>query len=227
MNMATVGFREWKSIRRMDPELINRFRGIPVPNIDDHMGRLYAVSSAIRPYNKAPLLGQAITVKAPQGDNFMFHRALDLAQPGDIIVVDGMGAMDRSLCGEIMVQYAISRKLGGFLIDGCIRDTEPISQLDFPVYARGVNPNGPYKNGPGEINVPVCIGGIAVLPGDLLVGDADGVVVIRPDDAEFLAEAAEAHNKMEEGTFKQIAEGTFDHTWVEKAMATKQIDSFD
>ena len=142
--MATIGFREWKSIRRMNPAIIERYRNIPVPNIDDNMGRLYAVSSAIRPYNKAPLLGQAFTVKAPQGDNFMFHRALDLAKPGDIIVVDGMGGTDRALCGEIMVQYAIHRGLGGFLIDGCI---SPSLHVEWILMVH-------IKTGPGKSTFP-------------------------------------------------------------------------
>lgn len=225
--MATIGFREWKRIRRADESLIGRFKGIPVPNIDDNMGRLYAVSSDIRPLNRVPLLGQAFTVKAPQGDNMMFHRALDLARPGDIIVVDGRGGMDRALCGEIMIQYAMRRGIGGFLIDGCVRDALAIESLDFPVYARGLSPNGPYKNGPGEINVPVCIGGVAVMPGDIVVGDADGVVIVPLDDAAEAAEKAIAHNRMEEKMFEQIAAGTFDHSWVEKAVAAGRIDSFD
>lgn len=218
--MSNIGFREYAHITRPPRELIEKFRGIPVPNIDDHMGRLYAVSREIKPYNNARLLGCAVTVKAPEGDNLMFHRAMDLAREGDIIVVDGRGA-ERSLCGEVMMRYAISKKLGGFLIDGCIRDTDFLKEVDFPVFASGVSPNGPYKNGPGEINVPVCIGGVAVLPGDILVGDSDGVVVIRPQDAEELALKALNHNKSEEVMFQQITAGCFDHGWVEKSLEAK------
>lgn len=218
--MSNVGFREYKTISRPPENLIRKFKGIPVSNIDDQMGRLYGVNKTIKPLNNANLLGCAVTVKAPEGDNLMFHRALDLAEEGDIIVVDGGGAQ-RALCGEIMIRYAIARRLGGFLIDGCVRDTESIRNLDFPVYASGYSPNGPYKNGPGEINVPVCIGGVVVMPGDILVGDRDGVVVIRPGDAEELLEKAIKHNKNEEIMFRQIADGSFDHGWVEKALMEK------
>lgn len=218
--MSQIGFREFP-INRPAAELVKLFKDLPVANIADNMGRIYCVDGAIKPFNKARLLGTAFTVKAPLGDNLMFHRALDLAQPGDIIVVDAAGGMERSLCGEIMMSYAISRNLGGFLIDGCIRDVDAARESDFPIFARGVTPQGPYKNGPGEINVPVCIGGIAVLPGDIIVGDSDGVVVIRPEDAVELAMKAKKHNDSEAVTFNQIADGTFDHSWVESALKAK------
>ena len=223
--MANVGFREFLNIKRPAQELIEAFRGIPVANIADQMGRIYCVDAAIKPMNSAPLLGCALTVKAPMGDNLRFHRALDLAQPGDILVIDGAAGMERSLCGEIMMRYAMSRGIGGFLIDGCIRDYEAARELDFPIFARGVTPQGPYKFGPGEINVPVAIGGIAVLPGDIVVGDQDGVVVIRQEDAKELAEKAKKHNDMEAVIFDQIAKRTFDHSWVDKAMETKGVET--
>lgn len=218
--MSQIGFREFP-INRPADELVQLFKDLPVANIADNMGRIYCVDAAIKPFSKAPMLGTAFTVKAPLGDNLMFHRALDLARPGDIIVVDGAGGMERSLCGEIMMRFAISRNLGGFLIDGCIRDVDAARETDFPIFARGVTPQGPYKNGPGEINVPVCIGGIAVLPGDIIAGDSDGVVVIRPEDAAELAEKARKHNDGEAVTFSRIANGTFDHSWVESALNAK------
>lgn len=219
--MGQIGFREFPRGDWPEQELVERFRGIPVANIADNMGRIYCVDAAIKPMNRAKLLGRAFTVKAPMGDNLMFHRALDLAQPGDVLVIDGAGGMERSLCGEIMMRYAMSRGLGGFLIDGCIRDLEEARELDFPIFARGVTPQGPYKYGPGEINVPVSIGGIAVLPGDIVVGDEDGVVVIRPEDVPALSEAARNHHAGEIITFRQIKEGTFDHGWVAKTLESK------
>ena len=218
--MSQIGFREF-DIKRPNQNIIKLFEGIPVANIADNMSRIYCVDAAIKPYNSSRLLGPAFTVKAPMGDNLMFHRALDLAQPGDIIVVDGAAGMARSLCGEIMMRFAMSKKLGGFLIDGCIRDVDAAREIDFPVFARGVTPQGPYKYGPGEINVPVCIGGIAVMPGDILVGDSDGVVVIRPEDALDLAAKAKKHNDGEAITFEQIANHTFNHGWVEGTLKSK------
>jgi regulator of RNase E activity RraA len=123
-----------------------------------------------------------------------------------------------------MMRYAITRGIAGFLIDGCIRDVEGLATLDFPVYARGVTPKGPYKNGPGEVNVPAVCGGQVVMPGDIIAADADGIVVIRPEDAEWVLEKAKAHNAMEANTFKNIAARTIDRTWVQKALSDKGCD---
>ena len=227
--MGNIGFREYLEFQRPPKETIELFRNIPVANIDDNMNRLYAVNATLVSYNKTPLLGVAFTVKAPAGDNLMFHRALDIAKKGDIIVVDGGGGMDRAFCGEIMVKYAIKRGLGGFVVDGCIRDIDCISKLNFPVYARGASPNGPYKNGPGEINVPISIGGIVVLPGDILVGDADGLVVIRAADAmEIAQKAAEQYNReardMDNIEKLKFGEDGFNRDWVKTSLKTKNCE---
>ena len=196
--MSNVGFRIFTHIDRPDPALVERFRGIPSSNINDMMNRLYNTDSTIKSLNGRPLLGTAFTVKAPAGDNMMFHRALDLAQPGDVIVVDGGGCSVRSLAGEIMMTYCQGRGFAGVVVNGCLRDLDGIQKLDMPVYATGITPQGPYKNGPGEINVPVCIGGVAVLPGDILVGDVDGIVVIRKEDAPLIIDEAVAKLAQEE-----------------------------
>lgn len=217
--MSNLGFRILPDFERPDQELIELFRDLPVANIDDNMGRIACMDTAIKPFNKAKLLGCAFTVKVPQGDNLMFHKALDLAKPGDIIVVAGFGNMERSLCGEIMMHYAMARGLKGFVIDGVIRDSDTTAKLDFPVYARGVNPNGPYKNGPGEINVPVAVGGQVVFPGDILVGDDDGIVVIRPQDAVELAEKVRKTKATEEKALSDIM--AWGRAWVDKALQDK------
>jgi len=219
--MPNPGFRMNASIARPPRELVESFAGIPVANIGDNMSRLSCVSAAIKPYGKTRMLGTAVTVRVPVADNLMFHAALDIAEPGDIIVVDGQGDMNHALCGEIMMRYAMTRGIAGFLIDGCIRDVEGLAALDFPVYARGVTPKGPYKNGPGEVNVPVVCGGQAVLPGDIIAADADGIVVIRPADAEWALAKAKEHNAMETRTFEQIASRSLDRSWVRKALGDK------
>ena len=188
----SIGSRIYTKIDRPDPALLARLAKVPVANLDDNMGRLYAVDAGIRPMNQCPLCGPAFTVKCPSGDNLLFHHAMDLAQPGDILVISGIGGGDRSFSGEMMVQYAKMKKLGGFVIEGTVRDMDAYADAGFAVYARGIQPNGPYKNGPGEINVPVAIGGQAVMPGDILVGDADGIVVIPAADAEAVCAAGEA-----------------------------------
>lgn len=201
-----AGCRIRRDFERPDRELVELFRGIPVANIDDNMGRIAAVDSCIYPLNpKARLLGTAFTVNAPAGDNLLFHKALDMAKPGDVIVLANKGSMSRSLCGEIMSSYAKKRGLAGIIIDGCVRDSEALSEMDFPVYAKGVTPNGPYKNGPGEMNFPVSFAGVVINPGDIIVGDSDGILVIHPDEhTAELAEKAKAYHASEEKQLEGI-----------------------
>lgn len=206
--MANVGCRIYTKINRPAKELVEGFKDIPVANIDDCMSRIAACGSDLKPMNKAPLLGTAFTVKAPEGDNLMFHKALEMAQPGDVLVIAAGGSKHRSLCGEIMSMTAIKAGLNGFVIDGCIRDKDEIGEFtDFPVYATGVTPNGPYKNGPGEINVPVSVCGQVICPGDILVGDGDGLLVIKPEEAEDLLAKAIAITKLEARQKADICSG--------------------
>lgn len=218
--MANIGCRIYKNIVRPDKELIDSFTGIPVPNIGDCMNRLACCDSSLKPMNKAPLLGTAFTVRCPDGDNLMFHKALELAQPGDVLVIAAGGSKNRALCGEIMSETAKAAGLKGFIIDGCIRDKDEIATYtDFPVYAKGVTPNGPYKNGPGEINVPVSVCGQVICPGDILVGDGDGLIVIRPEEAEELCRKAKEVNLMEDGQKADIAAGkTLAKPWLDKIL---------
>jgi RraA family protein len=167
------------------------------------------------------MLGTAFTVKAPAGDNLMFNRAIDLALPGDVLVVDGGASLERALCGEIMISHAKYRGLAGFVINGCVRDIDAIASIDFPVFAIGNNPNGPLKNGLGEINVPVVAGGMAILPGDILIGDIDGVVVVRPRDAIEVAAKAVKQNEGERKLLESIAAGTWDRSSFAAVLAEK------
>lgn len=212
-----LGCRIRRNFERPSKELVEAFRRIPVANIDDNCGKIAAVDSSIFPLNpKARLLGTAFTVNAPAGDNLLFHKALDMAQPGDVIVLANKGSLSRSLCGEIMSNYAKSRGLAGIIIDGCVRDSAALRELDFPVYAKGVTPNGPYKNGPGEMNFPVSFAGIIINPGDIIVGDADGLLVIRPEDAEELAKKAKAWHDSEEKQLEGIlTKGEWVRPWVD------------
>ena len=217
----SLGCRIRRNFERPSKELVETFRGIPVANIDDNCGRIAAVDSSIYPLNpKARLLGTAFTVNAPAGDNLLFHKALDMAQPGDVIVLANKGSMSRALCGEIMSNYAKSRGIAGIIIDGCVRDSYTLSQMDFPVYAKGITPNGPYKNGPGEMNFPVSFAGIVINPGDIIVGDSDGLLAIKPD--EHTAELAEIARNYHAGEEKQLegilTRGEWPRPWVDEAL---------
>jgi RraA family protein len=214
-------------VNRTKKEYVEAFRGIPVANIADNMGRISCIDTGIMPYTKIPLLGVAITVKVAPNDNLVFHKALDIAEPGDVIVVDGEGSMAHSVCGDIMYSYAKKRGIAGFVVDGCVRDIDSLQSLQFPVYARGVQPKGPYKNGPGEVNVPIDCGGVVVNPGDIVYGDSDGVVVIREADAPELIELARKHVASEEAIFKGINEGTLNRDWVESTLVANGGEIID
>lgn len=200
-----IGNRVYTEFERTSARVIEMYRGLPASNINDEMNRLYSFHAYMYLLNPEAfdenMVGPALTVKCPAGDNLFFHQALDLAQPGDIVVVDAGGCANRSVAGEIMMRFAYEKGIAGIVVDGYMRDLDGIKKLPMPVYARGITPQGPYKNGPGEINVPVSCGGQVVFPGDVLVGDKDGLVVIRRQDAGKVAEAAQKKKDGEDKIF--------------------------
>lgn len=218
--MSKVGCKIVRQVKRPDQELIKAFENIPVANLDDCMNRISAIDEHINCINRGPLLGPAFTVKVPEGDNLMLHKAMDMVQPGDVIVIDAGGDTRRAIFGELMVSYLRVRGAAGIVVDGSIRDLEEIARLtDFPVYCRGVVPNGPYKNGPGEINTTVVCGGRVVQPGDIVVGDRDGVLFIRPEEAPRLLEQVKAFHAAEEQVMKRIIEEkNYPRPWVDQKL---------
>jgi len=225
--MSNVGLRVYNHIKRCPKELIEGFRDLPVANIADNMNRMSCMDAKIRPINEEPLLGSAFTIKVRPGDNLMLHKALDLAQPGDILVVDAQGDLTNSIMGELMVLWAKKKGIAGFIIDGAIRDIGTLKKMDIPIYAAGVNPRGPYKDGPGEINVPISCGGVVVQPGDILVGDEDGIVVINPKDAPELLIKAKDKSAAEQKTMEEIKHMKWDRTWVDKILRANNCEFID
>lgn len=219
----TAGFRILSMPARPARELVAALAGMVTPHLSDNMSRLQGAAAAIRPMHGggAKLAGPAFTVRVPAGDNLMVHKAIDLAAPGDVIVVDAAGVLEQAIIGDIMTSHAARRGVAGFVIDGAIRDAAEITARPFPVYARGATHRGPYKNGPGEINVPVSIGGMVVRPGDIVVGDADGVVAVPQADAEAVLAAAREQKKKEDASLAAIAAGTFDRKWVDETLRAK------
>jgi regulator of RNase E activity RraA len=191
------------------PALIEAFSSLPVSNISDNLDRAVG-AVGLRPFaTRTRLAGRALTVRTAVGDNLFIHKALDKVFPGAAIVVDGGGFDGRALIGEIMVAIARSRGAVGFVIDGAIRDAGPIALGDFPVFARSSIHLGPYKNGPGAIDVPVSVGGMIVNPGDFVVGDADGLVAFPLDIARDLLAATKKQATKEAGMLRSVAEGTY------------------
>ena len=205
-----IGFRAFLEIERPDPQLIEAYRQIPSSNIGDCVKRMNCMFGGIRSYNRLSIVGPAFTVKVPAGDNLVAQMALDYAQPGDVIVIDGAGYADRALVGGMMLAYAEERGLAGFVVNGAVRDLDDIEASPLPVFALAATPLGPYREGPGEINVPVVCGGQVVMPGDILVGDSDGIVVIPRRDAADLLSAVRKNLSMEQDEMRRMKEGTYE-----------------
>lgn len=214
-----LGLRILQRQRCASPQLVQAFAGLPVANISDCMTRMTAAGPRLRSlHGGGALCGPALTVKTRPGDNLMIHKAMDMAQPGDVIVVDGGGDLTNALIGELMTTFARTRGIAGFVIDGAVRDLDVIARGDFPVYAAGVTHRGPYKDGPGEINVPIAIDGMVIHPGDLVVGDADGVLCVPLNAAEDVLAATRAKNAAEVKTLEDIAAGRLDTSWIDATL---------
>jgi len=208
--------------RRPDPKLVAELAQMVTPHLSDSMERLYAGGPQLRPMHKGgKLAGPAYTVKTTPGDNLLVHKALDTAQKGDVIVVDAGGVCENAIIGELMMSRARQRGVAGIVIWGAIRDSAEIAAGSYPVYAAGVTHRGPYKNGPGEINVPINMAGMPVNPGDIIIGDADGLVAVPQEQAERILKSAQGILAKETAAMKEIEAGTVDRSWVDKSLREK------
>ncbi|MFC3125486.1 RraA family protein [Pseudoroseomonas globiformis] len=224
------GFRVFRRSRQVEPRVVEQFRTLPVANVSDVMARMTAGGARLRPM-QAPggtvMSGAALTVKTRPGDNLMIHKAIALAEPGDVIVVDAGGDLTNALIGELMLAQMSKRKLGGIVINGAIRDSAAIRAQNFPVFAAGVTHRGPYKDGPGEINVPVAIDGMVIAPGDLVLGDDDGLLCVPFDEVEVIHAAASAKHAAEEKQAANIEAGTHDASWVDASLRRLGCEGLD
>jgi regulator of RNase E activity RraA len=218
--MSELGSRIYSKVHRPDRELVDRFLDLGASDIADCMGRMGGMRSSMRAFNQVKLVGTAFTVKLPGGNNLLFHVALSLAQEGDVIVVDGEGCTERGVSGENMIELARQKGVKGFVVDGAIRDVRAaVTCDDFAVYAKAIAPNAAAKGGgPGEINVPVSVGGVVVFPGDIVVGDEDGVVVVPAQYAAIVAEEAMNLANKQAKNLELIKTGTSDRTWVSDSL---------
>ncbi|MVW70661.1 MULTISPECIES: RraA family protein [unclassified Bordetella] len=215
-----IGFEIFPRQRAVSPELVEKFRALPVANISDCMSRMDAGGARLRPMHDGTLLaGPALTVRTRPGDNLMVHKALGLAKPGDVIVVDAGGDLTNAIIGEIMTSYAQTRGIAGIVINGAIRDSGAIRNGSFPVYAAGVTHRGPYKDGPGVINGTIALDGMTIQPGDLILGDEDGLLCVPYEQAEAIYRDAAAKHAAEEKTMADIAAGKLDTSWVDARLS--------
>ena len=197
-----------REFERVDPKIVEEASQYPSSILADVAGRRGALDGRIAPLSTSMrVCGPAFTVEVRAGDNLMIHAAMAMAKPGDVLVIDGKGDTTCALMGSIMLNACKVLQLGGVVIDAAIRDTEELRELGFPVFAVGASPNGPTKFIPGRINWPVSCGAIAIQPGDLIVGDADGVVAIERDKAASLIDLAARKVADERGRIADIVAG--------------------
>lgn len=214
------GFRIQSEIIRLDKTIIEQFSHFFTSDISDLMNRLYTMSWQIKnQVNDKTILGSAVTVKVFPGDNLMVHKALDIAQPDDVIVIDASSSPMNAVLGDLISQKAHHRGVAGFIVDGLIRDVEGIREIGIPVFARGTTPIGPLHRGPGEINYPVSCGGIVVNPGDIVMGDTDGVIVIQKEIANDLLKRAYQQQSSLVKYIANVKKGIFSNDWVDQELA--------
>jgi RraA family protein len=214
-----IGLRVLLRKRAVDKATIEAFRAIPVANVSDVMARMAAGGPSLRPMHAGGVLaGPALTVKTRPGDNLMIHKALMIAAPGDVIVVDAGGDLTNSLFGEIMSTEAEANGVAGLVLNGAIRDADAIRKGHLPIFAAGVTHRGPYKDGPGEINVPIALDGMVIEPGDLILGDDDGVLCVPFADTATVLEAARKKHADEERSIAAIKSGSRSKAWVDQTL---------
>jgi regulator of RNase E activity RraA len=207
--------------------VVEALRGLATSHLSDNLKRFSGMVGLERMHDSAKLVGTALTVRTRPGDNLLLYKALAMMGPGYVLVVDGAGDPVNALVGELMMLYARQRGCAGFVVDAAIRDRATFRDADFPCYARAVSHRGPYKNGPGEINVPVTVGGQVVMPGDVIVGDEDGVVSFSLAEAETLIAAARQTAEKERAIKAEIASGKREQVWLEHVLATHGMSIID
>ena len=213
-----------RDFERVSPDLVRQaaeFQAAILADVNGRRGALHGRIAALRPRMK--LAGPAFTVDVRPGDNLMIHAAIALAKPGDVLVIDGKGDQTAALMGTIMMTACQKLGLAGVIIDGAVRDSLEIDEMDYPVFSVGTNPNGPTKNVPGRIGHPVSCGGVTVRPGDLIVADADGIVAIERESVAGLLPLARKKVEDETRRIAQIKEGNTSAPWLAAALRTAGV----
>ena len=202
-----MGFRVLQAPPRVEDDLVDRLRGLPSSTVADAMGRFNFMSPAIQMRTVRPLCGLAVTVNCRPGDNLMVHKAIGMARSGDVLVIRTGGNTTNAVFGELMARAALARALGGVIVDGAVRDVSALTALGLPVFSRAVSPGACDKDGPGEINVPISCGDTVVMPGDVVLGDADGVAVVPREHVRTVLDAVASLTAREQARIAEIQRG--------------------
>lgn len=222
--VGMTGFGFTTEVDRPDKELVVEIGKYSSPILADVMGRFPGINPRIRSMNEGrTVCGPAITVRLRPADNLMLHKALDIAEPGDVLVVDTGSNYTNAPWGELLTLAAVKKGIGGLVIDGVIRDIAAIREIGFPVFACGTAPNGCDKDGPGEVNYPIALGGYVVNAGDVVLGDDDGVVIVPRHMLEGIVAKASAKLAQEEKRRAEIEEGIIVKADIEKTLRAKGV----
>lgn len=222
--VGKLGFRYIAEIERPDPKWSEKLLEYATCNISDGLNKLYTMDCGIRQmFPSRKFAGPAVTVKVRSGDNFMLHKAISLVQPGDVLVVETQGCNAYAVCGDLMVSCMDKLGVAGLVVDGTVRDIETLREIGMPVFARGTVCGAGDKEGPGEVNFPIACGGVVVNPGDLVMGDENGVVVVPKDDIEEAIAGADKKLAAEAKRRKEIAEGQYVKGGLDEIMRAKGI----
>ena len=219
-----IGFRYRETIDRPAQDLLKALGALAAANLSDGMNKFYTMDCGIRRMFPCPrMFGPAVTVKVRAGDNMMLHKAIELVSPGDILVVETQGCNAYAVMGELMVSSMAGMGVAGIVVDGTVRDLGDLEKIGVPVFARGTVCGAGDKDGPGEINFPISCGGVVVQPGDVVVGDGDGVVVVPAADIEIVLENARKKVAYEEKRKEEIKSGIFVKPGLDEILRQKNV----
>lgn len=212
--LSSLGKKIITDIDRVPQSILDGFSGISSTAVADIVGKMYTMDPSIHPlYPSAkPIVGCAVTVRCPPGDNLMTHAVLKHLQPGDVVVCDARADKEYCLGGALVCSIAQRHGCVGFILNGVYRDSNELEEIDFPVYALGLQARPSPKNGPGEINTTVCCGGVPIHPGDIIIADHQGIVVVPQEYAEAVLEACIAREKKDEDRWADLDKWEKDHT---------------
>lgn len=189
-------------------DIYKELRALGAATVYEAQGARGALDSGMKPIDPSSrLVGPALTVDTRPADNLMLHYALLKAKPGDVLVVDAKGFVEAGPWGDVLTAAALKAGVAGLVIHGAVRDASAIEKMGFPVFCRGLSIKGTGKVHPGRLNVPVCIGDVVIRPGDIIVGDRDGLVVVLQEEAESLVISARARETKEDGFRTAIENG--------------------
>jgi regulator of RNase E activity RraA len=220
--MAGIGFRVRTKIQRAPKHLAEQLAKYPTGNIVDAMGRFGAMDPGVKPVGPGmKFAGSALTVRIRACDNLVIYKALELSQPGDVLVIATNNFQGAATWGDLTSMIARAKGVAAMVTDGMVRDVEGICQVGVPVFARGATPNSPFKDGQGEVNFTVSCGGVAVRPGDILVGDGDGVVVVPREEWDEVLKSVAKILEKENQTIANIQAGQVIPDWVAKTLAER------